>query len=71
MLVAAVLINGRLIDQLYMWNQGEVKNGKHKYLVWLDSDRFGEKDIKKEVWHKREDSWQVLVTKSLKALKQK
>jgi hypothetical protein len=83
MLSALICINTNLIDKICMWNQSEVnKRGQYKYLVWLESDRIKaslavlststKQRVKgawqKEVWHKQEDGWQVLLMKSLKAL---
>jgi hypothetical protein len=47
-----------------MHNQEIVKRGKHLYSVWKDSD----KENIKQVWHKRDDGWQKLLSLVLKKL---
>jgi hypothetical protein len=64
MLISYIYINKTMIDAICMHNQGLKKDGKFLYKVWKDSDR---KNIK-EVWHKREDGWEKLLSLSLKKL---
>ena len=76
MLRALICINMNIIDTLCMWNQCVTdKRGRCKYLVWLKSEECVNPgdgvriSYQRDVWHKREDGWQVLLMKSLKALK--
>ena len=78
MLRALICINTDMIDRLCMWNQGVAnKQGQYRYLVWLESKRNAALEIgkrlpfQKEVWHNREEGWQVLVMKSLEVLQDK
>jgi len=64
MLISYVFLNKTIVDTVCMHNQGIEKNGKFLYWVWKDSD----KNYIKEVWHKREDGWEKLLTLSLKKL---
>lgn len=64
MLISYIFINERRVDIVYMHNQGIEKSGKFLYKVWKDSD----KENVKEVWHKREDGWEKLLSLSLKKL---
>jgi hypothetical protein len=67
MLRAVIWLNKGIVDTLCMLNKETInKRGQHKYVVWLE---FEPLLSVKEVWHKREDGWRVLVIKSLKALK--
>jgi len=66
-LISYIFINKTIVDTVYMHNQGVEKRGKFLYKVWKDSDK---KNIK-EVWHKREDGWEKLLSLSLKKLKGK
>lgn len=65
MLSAVVFINENIIDTVCMWNQCiENKKGQHQYKCWLKSNARGAVTV----WHKREDGWEILLTKALKAL---
>ena len=64
MLLSYIVINRIVIDIIYMHNQEIVKRGKHLYSVWKDSD----KENIKQVWHKRDDGWQKLLSLVLKKL---
>ena len=64
MLISYIFINMEPVDSVYMHNQAIKKNGKSLYKVWKSSDK---KNIK-DVWHKREDGWEKLLSLSLKKL---
>lgn len=64
MLISYIFINDTIVDTVYMHNQGVEKNGKFLYRVCKESDK---KNIK-EVWHKRENGWEKLLSLSLKKL---
>jgi hypothetical protein len=66
MLTAVIFINENVIDTVCMWNQNiENKKGQHQYKCWLK----GNEKRAVIVWHKREDGWEVLLTKALKSIK--
>ena len=64
MLYSYIYINKERVDIVCMHNQCLKKNGKFLYKVWKESD----KENIKEVWHKREDGWEKLLSLALKKL---
>lgn len=63
MLEIKVYIKDELIDELHLVNTGHVKDGKHLYRI--------RKPIEKnylEIYHDKDEPWQILVEKALHEL---